>query len=173
MKKLLLCTLIAGISIFTCSAQTATPKTKFSFGIEGGVPVGNSASLYNFGIGGSVKAEIHAGQDLYVTLSGGYTNFPIKDEVRAQLAPFGDLQKSAGFIPVKVGLKYYIENGFFGEVQIGKTIATTDGAGSAFAYAPGFGYTFDSRYEIGLRYEGWRKDGSTFGQFGLRLAIRV
>ena len=61
---------------------------------------------------------------------------------------------------------------FFLEGQLGVVFSTESGGGSAFAYAPGIGYTFDGGFEAGVRYEGWPKDGFTTSQIGFRLAYR-
>src|SRR6266581_2494413 len=73
-------------------------------------------------------------------------------------------------IGLEAGLKYYIQDGFFAEGQLGVVFSTESGGGSAFAYSPGVGYSFASGFEAGLRYEGWPKDGATTSQIGLRLA---
>ena len=80
-------------------------------------------------------------------------------------------KSSFGFVPLKVGVKYYFDQGFFGEGQVGAAISTQSGGGTAFAYAPGIGYSFPGGFEAGVRYEGWSKDGGTTSQANLRLAF--
>lgn len=169
MKKILLAVLLTAGSFLTCLAQSNPGK--FSIGLEGGLPVGDYSDLYKFGIGGSLKYDLPVAPNFYVTFSAGYSSFQIKDEAKQLLRFFGSNQSSSGFVPLKVGGKYYFNNkGFFGEAQVGAAIATASGGGTAFAYSPGIGYTFDGSFEAGVRYEAWSKSGSTFGQFGLRLA---
>ncbi|HTE01203.1 MAG TPA: outer membrane beta-barrel protein [Mucilaginibacter sp.] len=174
MRKYLLAFLLAAGSVVTCFAQTTGSSSggKLSIGFDVALPTGDYSNLYKTGLGGSLKYEIPAGQNFFVTLSGGYMNFSIKDEVVAELQQFGSDQTSAGFVPLKIGAKYYTSPGFFIEGQLGGAIGTASGTGTAFAYSPGLGYTFDGGPEIGVRYEAWSKDGSTFSQFGLRLAYR-
>jgi hypothetical protein len=167
-KFLLLAALIVG-AVSCSSAQTSKSSNagKFSIGLEAGLPVGDASDAYNFVIGASFKYEHPVAQSLYVTGSVGYNAFLTKGALKD-----AGYKSSYGFIPLKAGLKYYIQDGFFAEGQIGVTFSTESGGGSAFAYAPGIGYSFSSGFEAGLRYEGWPKDGVTTSQLGLRLAYR-
>ena len=96
------------------------------------------------------------------TLSAGYSSFHPKKE-------FKDIYGSLGWIPVKAGIKYYFSDGFYGEGQVGAAFSTHKDGGTAFAYAPGIGYTLEGGFDIGVRYEGWSKDG-TVSQIALRVA---
>ncbi|RYY35626.1 MAG: hypothetical protein EOP46_09375 [Sphingobacteriaceae bacterium] len=169
MKKILLALVILGSTAFAASAQT-TEAGKFSIGVEAGLPLGDAADVYSFGIGGSLKYELPVTEQFAVSLSAGYTNFMYKSEIKDLIDKSGE-----GFIPVKAGAKYYFSGtfteGFFGEAQLGATFGTADGAGTAFTYAPGVGYSFNNGLEAGVRYEAWSNDG-TFNQLGLRLAYR-
>jgi hypothetical protein len=168
MRKLLLVLSILCTALCSSFAQSFPSKNaKFSVGVDLGLPVGNAANGYSFGIGGSLKYEIPAATNLMVTLSGGYESLNVKTD----FFPNSGLPSSFGFIPLKAGLKYYINDGFFGEGQIGVAISTESGGGSAFAYAPGAGYTFDNGFEVGVRYEGWSKQG-VLSQIAARVAFR-
>ena len=169
MKKLLLSIVVSGIATLSSYAQTesssSTKETgKFSIGAEAGLPVGDASTLFSVVLGGSVKYEIPTAKHTYFTISVGYNNFVLKSE-------FSVLGPSSGVIPLKAGLKYYAADGFFLEGQAGVAIATASGGGSSFVYAAGLGYTFSS-LEVGVRYEGWPKDGATTSQIGFRLAYR-
>jgi len=166
MKKVLLALAIIAGTAFTTFAQTKSGDSgKFSIGLEGGLPLGNTKDFYNYVIGGSLKYELPIAPSTWFTISAGYNSFHPK-KVWKDLGG-----ESVGFVPVKVGVKYYIENGFFAEGQLGAAFGTKSGYGTAFAYSPGIGYTFDGGFEAGVRYEGWSKNGTT-SQIGLRLAYR-
>ena len=167
MKKVLLALAIIAGTAFTTFAQTKSGDSgKFSIGVEGGLPLGNIKNGYNFVLGGSVKYELPIAASTWFTVSAGYNSFHPKSE-------FKDLgAESIGFVPVKVGIKYYLEQGFFAEGQVGAAFGTKSGTGTAFAYSPGVGYTFDGGFEAGVRYEGFSKSGGTISQLGLRLAYR-
>ena len=158
MKKLLLAILFVGSSLATCLAQKSNDASKFSIGLEAGIPTGSFGDFYNLAIGGSLKYDINISEGTYFNISAGYTSFSGKNGV-----------PSTGFIPVKVGVKNYFSEGFYGEAQVGAAKSTESGGGTAFAYAPGIGYTFAGGFDIGLRYEAWSKNG-TIGQFATRIA---
>jgi hypothetical protein len=168
MKRLIFTLAMIGTTVISF-AQTTTTTTKgggkFSIGAEIGIPTGNANDVYNLVIGGSLKYEYPVAATTFITLSAGYNSFQPN-------SPFKDLGLgAAGFIPVKAGLKYYFSEGFFGEGQLGAAFSTQSGGGTAFAYAPGVGYTLKNGLEAGVRYEAWSHDG-TIGQAGLRIAYR-
>jgi hypothetical protein len=162
-KVLLLLTVICGLSV--SSFAQSSNGGKFSVGLEAGLPLGDAHQVYKAIIGGSLKYEHPVATNTFVTLSAGYNSFLTKSEWK----PF--LGSSNGAIPVKAGLKYYFNEGFFGEGQLGAAFSTENGGGTAFVYAPGIGYTFGGGFEAGVRYEGWSNNG-TISQAGLRLAYR-
>jgi hypothetical protein len=163
MKKILLALALIAGTAFTTFAQTKSGDAgKFSIGFEAGLPTGDAHHVFNSVLGGSLKYELPIAPSTYFTISAGYNSFHAKDFLGGG---------NYGAIPVKVGVKYYIQNGFFAEGQLGAAFITESGGGTAFAYSPGIGYTFAEGFEVGIRYEGWSKDG-TLGQAGLRVAYR-
>ena len=171
MKKYFLTLTLLGSVIYGCLAQTTTTSTatpgrssKFSIGVDAGRPVGKASDIYNFAIGGSIKYDAMISNDAFVTFSAGYESLLVKNSLKTAIGI-----SNSGYIPLKAGLKYYFSEGFYGEGQLGIAIATQSGGGTAFAYAPGIGYTFNGGFEAGLRYEDWSKNG-TIGQIALRLA---
>jgi len=164
MKKVLLALFILGATAFSSFAQSKDGG-KFSIGFEAGLPVGNVNNAFGSVFGGSLKYELPIAESTFFTLSAGYNSFQPK-------GLYKDFGGSAfGAIPLKAGIKYYLEQGFFAEGQVGAAFYTGDADGTAFVYSPGIGYTFAGGFEAGVRYEGWSKNG-TIGQVGLRLAYR-
>jgi len=167
MKKVLLALAIIAGTAFTTFAQTKSGDSgKFSIGVEAGLPVGDAHQVFKSVFGGSLKYELPIAPSTWFTVSAGYNSFQVKKELKD-----AGLDGSYGAIPVKVGIKYYLEQGFFAEGQVGAAFGTKSGSSTAFAYSPGIGYTFDGGFEAGVRYEGWSKNGTT-SQIGLRLAYR-
>lgn len=166
MKKVLLALFVLGATACSSFAQTSKSQSgKFSIGVDPGIPVGNASNAYNFAIGGDIKYDLPIGDGAFFNVSAGYTAFLTKSVLKQIGA-----KSSYGFIPLKAGLKYYFNGqGFFGEAQLGAAFSTESGGGTAFAYAPGVGYSFDGGFEIGVRYEAWSHDG-TIGQVAARLA---
>ncbi len=181
-KKLLLLLTVVAVTASSVSAQRTTtkrkkaaPQTKFSVGLELGVPTGDFKSLYSVGVGGSGKIEIPATREFFITATAGYTSFYLNDNYRNALRLFGLSTTPAGFVPLKVGGKYYFSPQFYGEGEIGAAIGTNRGSGTAFAYAPGIGVSLPlpgrNAIDIGLRFEGWSQDYN-FNQFAFRIAYK-
>jgi len=172
MKKVLLALAIIAGTAFTTFAQTKSGDSgKFNIGVEAGLPVGDAHQVFNSVFGASVKYELPIAPSTWFTVSAGYNAFLYKSEVKDAFKALGQDRSVEGFVPVKVGVKYYIEQGFFAEGQLGAAFGTRSGRGTAFDYAPGIGYTFDGGFEAGVRYEAFSKNG-TISQIGLRLAYR-
>jgi hypothetical protein len=160
MRKILLATLLfVGIAI---SSYAQSGGDKFSIGVETGLPVGNMSNYYNFVIGGSLKYDMSITKATNFTLSAGYNSFQGKT--------LGNIDfVSIGYIPVKAGIKYFFDNAFYGEAQVGASFQTQYGGGTAFAYSPGFGFKFSDKVDLGIRYEAWSNKG-TVSQISARLA---
>lgn len=160
MKKFLLAVVLLSGAAFGSFAQSKD-SGKFSIGLEAGLPVGSQSDFYSFAIGGSLKYDQPIATGTFVTFSAGYTSLKAKDVIGGG---------SIGFAPVKVGVKYFLAESFYGEAQVGAAFGTKSGTGTSFAYSPGIGYAFGGGVDLGLRYEAWSKNG-TFGQFAARLAF--
>ena len=173
MKKLFLLTAIAGIFAFS-SAKAQDPAMsgpKLGVGVEFGFPMGDFGDVRDFGVGGSLLYQHPIANKLNFTGSAGYLSFTGKEFT----SPLGGTVKldAAGFIPVKAGLRYFLAENIFVNGEVGAVFGTQDGAGTAFAYSPGIGVEFPvadkSTLELGGRYEGWSKNG-TSSFIGLRAA---
>jgi hypothetical protein len=169
MKKILLALFVLGVTACSSFAQTkSSDEAKFSIGVDPGLPIGDASNAYSFAIGGSLKYDIPIGTGTFFNLSAGYTAFMTKSALK-QLGA----KSSYGFVPLKAGLKYYFTGeGFYGEAQVGAAFSTESGGGTAFAYAPGIGYTVDGGFDIGVRYEAWSHSG-TVSQVALRLSYNL
>lgn len=168
MKKILLAVLIVAGIAATSRAQTSdnTEGGHFSIGLNAGLPLGDASDLYSVGLGADLKYELPVAANTFVSVSGGYTNFLYKSSIKDYTGKSGE-----SFIPAKFGVKYYFNGNFYGEGQIGATFATDENGTTLFTYAPGFGYTFNGGFDLGLRFEGWSHDGS-LDQLALCAAYR-
>lgn len=169
MRRILLIVVLIVSAASASFAQTSKSSSggKFSIGVDPGLPVGSVSDVSSFAIGGDLKYSLPAATNFDVSLSAGYSAFLGKTiDFGGQSVKLSSLKA----IPVKVGGRYNFNGatGFFGEVGIGAAFIQ-DGGGTAFVYAPGIGYALDGGFEVGVRYEGWSKNGS-IGQIGLRLA---
>lgn len=174
MKRILLLTAFAGVFALHSNAQTSKENAtgKFSIGIDAGLPVGTASDAFSLAIGGSLKYEHPVAPKTSLSLSAGFTDLAYKGLIKDELKTLGISRSGETFIPVKAGMKYHINEGFFGEGQIGAVFATQSGnSGTAFVYAPGIDYSFKGGFEAGFRYEAWSKNG-TISQLALRLAYQ-
>jgi len=166
MKKILLLLVVLSAVVFNSFAQSKSDDAaKFSIGIDPGLPVGNASDAYTFGLGIDLKYDLPVATSTFFNVSAGYTALFTKSALKDIGA-----KSTYGYIPLKVGIKYYVDDAFFVEGQIGATFSTESGGGTAFAYAPGVGYKFSDAVEGGVRYEGWSHDGS-LSQIALRIAF--
>ena len=167
MKKILLLLVVVSAFAYNSYAQTSKDATgKFSIGIDPGLPVGDASNGSSFAIGGDLKYAMPVAQNFDVSLSAGFTTFIGKT---VNSGGFSVKYNNLNAIPVKIGGRYNFEgtNGFFGEFAFGAAFIQ-DGVGTAFIYSPGVGYALDGGFEVGVRYEGWSKNG-TVSQIGLRV----
>ncbi|MDF2430700.1 MAG: hypothetical protein JWP44_331 [Mucilaginibacter sp.] len=165
-RILLLLALLAG---FTLSgfAQSSTIGN-FNLGVYGALPLNNMKQIFDAGVGGSLKYEYHLRKFYFIksldlTLESGYETFAAKVPLQSV-----EVKSTYGYVPVKIGAKYYILSGLYAEMQAGITYYTMHGGGHAFDYSPGIGYSFNSGFEVGLRYEEWKQNPENHipGQFG-------
>lgn len=182
MKKTFLLFTIIALTVFsTVSAQRNSTKkqttipTKFSIGLELAAPTGTFRNQYSVGVGGSGKIEIPTSREFYITATAGYTSLYLKENLRNAYRALGISTTPAGFIPLKVGGKYYFNPLIYAEGEIGAAIGTNQGHGTSFAYAPGVGVSLPilgaNAIDIGLRFEGWSQNYN-INQFGFRLAYK-
>ncbi len=158
----------------TTSTTPSSPAdhAQFSFGLEGGVTLnhvrGNSTAIW----GASVKYELPIATKTLFTISAGYTYLPYTSFEKGFLKAEGNNSTGASFVPVKVGIKYYVSHGFFVEGQAGVAFAIKGpNYKTSFAWSPGVGYTFGNGIEVGARFESWSNSGA-LNQANLRLAYR-
>lgn len=166
MKKLLLLLLI--LPAFNTFAQDAPkPSTAFSAGVEFGIP---SRSLYNVGVGASLKLEQPVVSPVSLTLTAGFSSFFRKDSPFNNGHSGGDI-----FVPLKAGVRYNVGSGVFLEAEAGSAIEINYDERKLFAFSLGPAIMIptgaDNRdFELGLRYESW--SAHTLQQTAIRFAYR-
>src|SRR5579864_4969586 len=113
-------------------AQTEITKA-ISTGFELAIP-GNS--VYNVGTGLSVKGELPIVTPVSLTLTAGFTAMFYKSNLFNSSRTPG----TAGFIPLKAGIKYYFNKGVYAEGEAGAAIETNYEKQSVFAFSIGPGF---------------------------------
>ena len=162
MKKLILSFAVIA-SALSVNAQTKTSVSPFklSIGVEAVAPFGVLADITSLGIGATAQGDYNVDPTLALTLNAGYIKFLQKNNNGLEL----------GVIPVLVGIKYYFVPQFYGSAQLGVGIFTSNGeSSSSFAYAPGVGYKFSEKFDAGVKYQAYSKNGITNNTGVLRLA---
>lgn len=154
------------LGVCTAKAQ----RYQLVFGPELNIPSGNSTNVSPIGYGGSLKAEIGLTDKYSITASAAAISFLGKKI-------FGPRQASLNYLPLKLGLKYYTESSFYLEGQLGAALPLSGSKGTRFVWSPGAGTVIKnknglSKFDLGLRYEGWNdfntSNSATFAFFSLR-----
>lgn len=169
MKKIFFFNVVASLFFFTntnaqSSSQIAEPRLGIGFDV--GLPIGDFGDFANYGTGGSILYQHPVSESLNITGNVGYIRFNGKETI-------GTLKYRQSFIPIKVGVRYFITKNVYGTAEAGSSIATANGSGVSFIYAPGLGFEIPvsntGSLDIGARYEGWVKNTGTLSFVGLRV----
>ncbi|RZK43016.1 MAG: hypothetical protein EOO90_05005 [Pedobacter sp.] len=172
-RKALLIFFVSLVSIFSVKAQ----RYNLVLGPEVAFPAGQSANQSPIGFGASLKAEVGISEKFSFTGSGAVMSFLGKRFFRQR-------QPTNSYVPIKAGLKYYTDENFYIEGQIGASLPMNHSGRTAFAWSPGIGSFVknkrnSSQLDVGLRYEGWVSSSlltttgrryANFGFFSLRAA---
>lgn len=165
MKKMKMLFVLAISALFAGNAvaqETKKESTNYDqgfrlgFGLNGGVPT--NSDFYNSSLGGDVRLQYDLSQKTSITLTTGFTNLFIGNDV-----------KDLGFIPVKAGFKAFVlKDKFYILGEVGGGIAVTNGyKQDTYLWAPGIGLA--TKYvDLSLRYEAYTEYNTD--QIALRLA---
>ncbi|RFM27629.1 hypothetical protein [Deminuibacter soli] len=157
MKKLMRSAVLAVVVLataLTANAQKSDPW-RLGIGVDGGLGLKTPTP---FVLGGDVRLQkgiVHGLSGIFTT---GYTHFFEKDN-----------QASAGFIPVKAGLKYFPVSNFYVSAEAGAGFGVDKGLGTSFVWSPAIGYTFAKHWDVSVKYEDYTKYTET-KQLALRIA---
>jgi hypothetical protein len=155
MKKILFGAILL---ISAAGAKAQEKNLKLSVGPEIAAVTGNLGDVYSLAIGGTVQADLKINEEFAVTANSGFIDF-----IGKKIGGTNVKYQSNVLIPLLAGAKYYFSPKAYGSLQLGTTIATNNGGGSTFTYAPGVGYKFDEHIDAILKYTGYSGDGGTFG----------
>jgi hypothetical protein len=148
-------------------AQDEPLKKAFSIGAELGIP---NVSVYNIGLTVSGKGELPVSDKLAITVTAAYSTFFYK----SNLFTSSKTLTAARFIPLKAGVKYYVNQGIYFEGELGTAIETNYLKQDLFAFSlgPGFLIPIDEKHSVdfGLRYEKWSQH--QVQQTAIRFAYR-
>ncbi|WP_158288455.1 outer membrane beta-barrel protein [Mucilaginibacter psychrotolerans] len=184
----ILTTIIAVILLtFAAKAQTTrAAKAQFSIGIDAGIATAGIKETNSVMLGVSLQAGIPIAKELQFTIGTGFQNYFGKSlALNLQDAPSSYKTPSVQIVPLKAGLKYFLEPNFYIQGEAGAAFLLNKSAFSgdksvAFTYAPQIGVlcpvnTNGNFIDIGIRYEATRKfnadyENSRVSLVGLRVA---
>lgn len=173
-KSIFLCTCIFALAIGAVGQEKKKSdyiaKPRLSVGAELTFPTETGfGERFSTGFGGSAKFEVPVTEQFYGTLSAGFLEFFLKEK-------YQNLTFNKTYVPLKAGAKYYLQHSLYGEAEVGASVGTNKGAGTAFAWASGLGVSLpilkDHYIDAGARYEKWARDGGNINQWGFRAAYK-
>lgn len=149
----------AVVALFFTTNANAQSTPKLGIGLNVGVPTQTNGSV---AVGGDVRYQFDVDKQLSIPVTAGYTNISYKNN-----------GGNFGYIPVKVGAKYFFNDsgaGAYGLAELGAAFGTATGSKTSFVYSPAIGYAWSNGLDLAAKYEGLAYKGSTNGYVGLRLA---
>ncbi|TDG35848.1 hypothetical protein EZJ43_10860 [Pedobacter changchengzhani] len=158
----ILATSAAVVALFFTTNANAQSTPKLGIGLNVGVPTQTNGSV---AIGGDVRYQFDIDKQLSIPVTAGYTNISYKNSIA-----------SSGYIPVKVGAKYFFNDtgaGVYGLAEVGAAFNTGSETGTSLVYSPALGYAWSNGLDLGVKYEGKSKSSNSVistGYVGLRLA---
>ncbi|WP_421939733.1 hypothetical protein [Pedobacter sp.] len=162
----ILATSAAAVALFFTTNANAQSQ-KLGIGLTAGIP---TSDAYKFAAGADLRYQFDVDKQLSIPVTAGYTRLFAKDYTIGNVTYEG---VDYGYIPVKVGAKYFFDDsgsGVYGLAELGAGFGTNDGAGTSFVYSPALGYAWSSGLDLGVKYEGLAQNGTSTGFFGLRIA---
>jgi hypothetical protein len=167
MKKILVLTTITLCFSLMVKAQK-DGLTRFSLGPEIGIATGTFANGWGFGIGASIQAEHFFQENLSGTAYFGVLDYFGKSN------GVGSKNTSTTILPLRVGGRYYIGDGFHVGAQIGVGFVSYVGSTTGFAYSPQIGYNFKTSkgqsIDATFKYDGYAVSGGSLTALGIRVA---
>jgi len=162
--------LVLTVSLFfgmATHAQTTTTDENYDQGFRLGFGV-NAGYVFNdpygFALGGDARIQYDFSKRTSVTLTTGFTNLFISDEI-----------KDLGFIPLKAGFKGFIwDDQVYLLGEVGAAFAVTNGYDkTSLLLSPGIGYA-TKNLDFSVRYEYYGDFVDETGDKGIgQIALRV
>lgn len=164
---------VAAVAIFFTTNASAQ---KLGFGANVGIP---TSDFYSFSAGVDARVQFDVSKQVSIPVATGYTHFFAKDGLYTN--ENGNIAETPdyGYIPVKTGLKVFLDptgSGLYAMGEVGAAIGVSKEAKTTFLYAPTIGYSWSNGLDLGVKYENAGKGdalrafGNNTGQVALRIA---
>nr|WP_294945109.1 hypothetical protein [uncultured Mucilaginibacter sp.] len=152
----------------TANAQTSTSSEdsrgwRFGLGVEALAPTGALHDFSSFGLGGTARLQYDVKSSLSFTLTSGYYNFFAKKQAGIEVP-------DQGIVPVKLGVKAFFAPKWYFGAEAGAGFETKYGKNTKLILSPGIGFSGDSGWDVGVRYENFSGQSNNYGAVGLRVA---
>jgi len=158
MKKILLSTVFALLSIVCINAQDGS----FRGGVHIGIPTGDSDVISSFVAGVDISYIFNSGEDFEYGIASGFTNFFGKTEKIITLGgPFIEIDHDDfNYIPVAATAQYGVSEDFFLGLDLGYAFITSDSSGDSggFYYNPKVFWSASEKFDIVLGYRTMKID---------------
>jgi len=190
MKKTLLVLAVLCCATFCSHAQTNPPvkidstfqkdsiaRTNLhvwlSIGLDVGAATGQTNKTYSSVDGVSFKFEFpFPGEKLAFTLTAAFSNYSTKSTA------YADTMQNGHFVPIEIGLKYFLHKGIYFEGDIGESYNINSsfmGYRSDFVYSPMIGVSLPLKspytaIDLGIRYESRISSAGNINQVAFRAA---
>ncbi len=163
--------LITGQVQAQTTAKRASKDSKDAFrvglGLEAGYPTKNFS---NAELGGTIRLQYDLANNISLILTPGFYHFFAKDG-RFQIPENGIAYgNDLNIIPVKAGLKSFFAQNFYLSAEAGAGFELNHAKETKLILSPGIGYAGNKGLDLGLRYENFSGNNSSYGLIGLRIA---
>ena len=185
MKTFTLLLAFAILSLAAVAQKNFPQKTQFSIGADIGLPTSGIKDSHSFMLGVSAQGAISLAKPLQLTANIGFLNFFGKTvNYNLQDAPSYATSADLQVLPIKAGLRYFLEPNFYIQGDAGVAIILNRADlnythSSAFTYSPQMGVLLaagaNNFIDLGLRYQATGKydtadPASKYSFLGLRVA---
>lgn len=172
-KQFLILLAVSILFAYNVNAQSVPPsKLRLGVGIDALMPVGNTSTTVNFGLGITPRLQYSVSDKFALTFTSGLYHFFPKTVVYPASGSFPGFtaKYKSDIIPVKLGAKAFLGKNFYLSGEIGGAFETAGGGKRAhFLWSPGIGYA-TKKWDIGARYENFSGNGYSDGVTALRVA---
>jgi hypothetical protein len=166
--KVVLAASFAVATFFTANPVKAQSRTgvndwSFGLGVEAGAPTGEyyGAKRTDFMLGVTARLQHGLSKNIAFMATTGYYNMFGKD--------LGNAQSDFGIVPLKAGLKFYTDGGFYVSAEAGAGFETAIFKDTKLILSPGVGYSW-TNVDLGVRYENFSGQNNNYGMVAARLA---
>jgi len=167
--------LAAAAAAVALMVSTNASAQKLGIGANIGIP---TSDAYSVAAGIDARVQFDVTKQLSIPLATGYTHFFAKDTFNPV---YGNDTPDYGYIPVKTGLKLFLDpsgSGLYAMGEVGAAIGVSQDAKTTFLYAPTIGYSWSNGLDLGVKYENAGKgdalryvnNDNHSGQVALRIA---